>query len=130
MRFTHLLIAFAACGLAPLSASAQRVPFFTPAGTGFDPEISVVNSGEVLDAQAVVSDDLKYVTINARPSSSRLLALREFGFADSNRNAIPQLGFVGGAGAAGAVLRNARRAGGGDRPNALDRPGMTLVGRL
>ena len=54
-------------------------------------------AAQMLDAQAVVSNDLKYVTINARPSSSQLLALREFSFASSD--AAPRLGFVGGAGA-------------------------------
>src|ERR671917_619093 len=106
MRAVYVISMVAACGFATRSASAQRIPFFDAAGTGFDPEISVVNSGELLDAQVAVSNDLKYVTINARPSSSRLLALREFGFANRARNAIPQLGFVGGAGAA---VRNARR---------------------
>lgn len=137
MRVTVFLLAFAAGGLVSVSANAQRIPFFDAAGTGFDPEISVVNSGELLDAQAVVSNDLKYVTINARASSSRLLALREFAFANRDRNAIPQLGFVGGAAAAlepdgqGGRRRVPRAGIGGDAPrNALDRPGMTLVGRL
>src|SRR5687767_6549979 len=115
----------AALFMLPLGvAHAQRVPFFTPAGTGFDPEISVVNSGELLDAQAVVSDDLKYVTINARPSSSRLLALREFTF--QNAAGVP-LGFVGGA----AQLPGPRR-GRNDarRPTLLDRPGTTFVRAL
>ena len=108
MRFPTLL-ALAVCAFTAPSAMAQRVPFFTPAGTGFDPEISVVNSGQLLDAQAVVSDDLKYVTINARASSSKLLALREFTFQGANGG--PQLGFVGG-------------------PGMLGRQGMRFVGRL
>ncbi len=108
MRLRYFLL-IAVCSLAPRIAEAQRVPFFTPAGTGFDPEISVVNSGQLLDAQAVVSDDLKYVTINARASSSKLLALREFTF--QGANAGPQLGFVGG-------------------PGMLGRQGMRFVGRL
>ena len=140
MRTATLLLAVAACGLAALPAHAQqRVPFFNAAGTGFDPEISVVNSGQLLDAQVAVSNDLKYVTINTRASSSRLLALREFTFAEANGNA-GRLGFVGGAGGAAEVAADGRgvvgqrlpRAGGGggDRPNSLDRGGMTLVSRL
>jgi hypothetical protein len=116
------ILAIAACGLAAASAHAQRVPFFAPAGTGFDPEISVVNSGQVLDAQVAVSHDRKYVTINTRAASSRLLALRDFSFANGGNN--PRLGFVGGA---GGLLLGGR---GNDTPNALDRRGMTLVGHL
>jgi hypothetical protein len=128
MRFALIVLAFAACGLATSPARAQRVvPFFSPAGTGFDPEISVVNSGQLLDAQAVVSQDRRYVTINTRASSSQLLALRQFDFQTaSNRR---PLGFVGGAGAAAVVLAN---AGGRDRgaTNALDRQGMNFVSGL
>ena len=115
MRSSLVLSFIAACGFAASTAHAQRVPFFFPAGTGFDPEISVVNSGEVLDAQAVVSNDLKYVTINARPSSSRLLALREFTFQSAGG---APLGFVGGAG----QVQRGRRPG-----SLLDRRGMTFV---
>ena len=110
-----MLLAAIACGFAASTAHAQRVPFFNAAPTGFDPEISVVNSGALLDAQAVVSDDRKYVTINARPSSSRLLALREFTF--QSAGAVP-LGFVGGA----AQQPRARRP-----ANSLDRPGMMFI---
>jgi hypothetical protein len=92
------------------------VPFFSPAGTGFDPEISVVNSGQVLDAQAAVSHDMKYVTINARSSSSQLLALRDFSFQTASNRRTP-LGFVGGAG-------------GGVGANPLDRRGMNRVSGL
>src|SRR3954470_13664370 len=104
MRAAPLLFAvIAACGFARTSNAQRVTPFFSPAGTGFDPEISVVNSGQVLDAQAVVSNDMKYVTITARPSSSHLLALRDFSFQTAS-NRTPRLGFVGGAGAVNAVL--------------------------
>jgi hypothetical protein len=147
-RATCLLsVVVAACGLAALSPTvhAQRIPFFDAAGTGFDPEIDVVESGALLDAQATVSHDLKYVTINARPSQSTLLALRPFSFATSS-NRGPALGFVGGAGgqpgangvnaAANAPPRRrlpARPGRDGDsrrRASSLDRPGMALVARL
>src|SRR5262245_25222274 len=59
MRFTLPCVLIAACGFAVSEARAQLVPFFNANPTGFDPEISVVNSGELLDAQAVVSNDLK-----------------------------------------------------------------------
>jgi hypothetical protein len=124
MHVRFAIPAIVACGFAASLAQAQRVPFFAPAGTGFDPEISVVNSGQLLDVQPVVSSDLKYVTINTRADSSRLLALREFKFADGGAGNNARLGFVGGAG--GFLLR-----GRGDAPqNSLDRPGMTFLARL
>jgi hypothetical protein len=131
MRITRIVVVVAACSLAPSVIRAQvGVPFFSGANIAFDPEISVVNSGEVLDAQAVVSNDRKYVTLNMRASSSRLLALREFQFATGG-NTRP-LGFVGGAGGVGGVgpvAVNASGAGDG-RQNVLDRQGTNLVARL
>ena len=122
MRIPPIAIAAVFCSFAAASpAFAQRVPFFAGAATGFDPEISVVNSGQILDAQVAVSNDLKYVTINARAQQSQLLALREFSFAGGGR--APRLGFVGGAG-------DGERDGNGGAVNALNRDGMTLVARL
>ena len=127
MRPIPILLALAACAAAASHAHAQvAVPFFSSANTGFDPEISVVNSGEVLDAQAVVSNDRKYVTLNMRASSSKLLALRQFNFATSGSNN-RLFGFVGGAAATAA----ANGAGSGDaRENVLDRRGTNLVAGL
>ena len=122
MRIPLIALAAVLCTFAALPAFAQRVPFFAGAATGFDPEISVVNSGQILDAQVAVSNDLKYVTINARAQQSQLLALREFSFAGGGR--APLLGFVGGAGGGG------ERDGNGGGVNALNRPGMNLVARL
>jgi hypothetical protein len=59
----------------PVTARAQFA-----GGAIFEPEIGVVNSGAVLDAQATVSADRKYVTMTMRPSVSQLLALRTFQF--------------------------------------------------
>jgi hypothetical protein len=115
-RITLVALTLAACGLAPAPGHAQRVPFFSGGNTGFDPEISVVNSGVLLDVQPVVSNDLKYVTINTRASNARLLALREFQFARGGNN--PPLGFVGDGG----------RRDAGD--NLLRRRGTSLVSRL
>src|SRR4029434_3080952 len=56
-------------------------------GTGtssFDPEISIVESGVVLDVQATVSADRKYVTLTLRPQLSTLIQLREFVFQNGN----------------------------------------------
>ena len=71
---TYLLM-FIPLLLSPITARAQ----FSGAAI-FEPEIGVVNSGAVLDAQATVSADRKYVTMTMRPSVSQLLALRTFQF--------------------------------------------------
>ena len=157
MRTMPVLMVFAILGVVPTLASAQRTPFFGAAGTAFDPEIDVVNSGQILDAQVAVSDDLKYVTINARASSSRLLALRDFTFVGSG----VRRGFVGADGGGGDAANGAPgpvRDRGGDaagegvrkrvrrpRPKPADdtpevqpplptgilaQPGMTLIGRF
>jgi hypothetical protein len=110
MKFTTLAISGSLLLLASSSRSIAQVPPFNGGGAfGFDPEVSVVNSGALVDAQVVVSDDLKYVTINARPSLSHLQSLNTFpvlefhsggsggGGAGGGQGGVP-LGFVGGAG--------------------------------
>jgi len=67
-----VLTAFALC---PITARAQFAN-----GAAFEPEIDVVNSGPILDAQATVSADRKYVTLNMRVQNSQLLALQTFQF--------------------------------------------------
>jgi hypothetical protein len=71
---TYLLMSVALL-LSPITARAQ----FSGAAL-FEPEIGIVNSGAVLDAQATVSADRKYVTMTMRPSVSQLLALHTFQF--------------------------------------------------
>jgi general secretion pathway protein D len=46
----------------------------------FQPTIDVVDSGVLLDVQATVSADRKYVTLTLRPQLSQLLNLFEFSF--------------------------------------------------
>ena len=48
--------------------------------SAFTPQVSIVNTGALLDVQATVSADRKYVTLNMRPQNSTLLALRSFNF--------------------------------------------------
>jgi hypothetical protein len=71
-----------------------RIPFVGRGVTAFDPEIGVLNSGAVLDAQPVVSSDLKYVTITVRGQNSRVTAIREFTF----QRIAPQAELGGGGG--------------------------------
>jgi hypothetical protein len=75
MRARLFLIVVAALCLGPITARAQ----FGGAAI-FEPEIGIVNSGVVMDAQATVSADRKYVTMNMRADQSQLLALRTFEF--------------------------------------------------
>jgi hypothetical protein len=83
----------AICGfilLCWIPVSAQVPPFFSAGAAAFEPQIGIVNSGVVQDAQAVVSHDLKYVTLNMQVQNSNLLALQEFTF-----QKLPSLGVVG-----------------------------------
>lgn len=45
---------------------------------GFDPTISIIESGILLDVQGTVSADRKYVTLTLRPTLSRLAAISTF----------------------------------------------------
>jgi general secretion pathway protein D len=53
-------------------------PVVGQGAVGFDPVISIVQTGVLLDVQATVSSDRKYVTLTLRPTLSRLLALVTF----------------------------------------------------
>ena len=170
MTRTHLGLATVAVVLFfALPASAQA-PFFGGGGGIFDPEIDVVESGMLLDAQAVVSADRKYVTMTMRPQSTQLLSIQEFAFQNGGgRGGVLGGGAVNGAaagvgagfGAAAARDANDRRdvrtgrgptsspatarkshtlqgrpypspqavTGRGSMP-LLEKPGMTLVGRV
>jgi hypothetical protein len=75
MRARFFLVVVAALCLGPITARAQF------GGTAiFEPEIGIVNSGVAMDAQATVSADRKYVTMNMRAAQSQLLALHTFQF--------------------------------------------------
>src|SRR5689334_9348418 len=87
--------AFAMAFTSARTATAQS--FFGGGAVAYDPEISTVQSGALLDAQVVVSYDRKYVTIGAQATDQRLLALRDFQIA-----APANQGFVGGVTPAGA----------------------------
>src|SRR5947209_3069379 len=68
--------------------------FFGSGVSSFAPQISTISSRTLLDAQAVVSADLKYVQLNMRPVNTGLLSLVPFGF----QTAAGAGGLVGGAG--------------------------------
>jgi hypothetical protein len=85
-----LIIAAAALLLTSANAQAQ----FGGAAI-FEPEIDIVNSGQILDAQATVSHDRKYVTMTMRPQSSQLLSLQTFTFQTAAGVPLPG-GVIGG----------------------------------
>ena len=106
MRVRAFWIAVAALVLGPITARGQFAQ-----GAAFEPEIDVVNTGVVMDAQATVSADRKYVTINMRTQQSTLLALQTFQFQQGGVGGFVQLpgGVVGGvnpvvAGREGAII--------------------------
>jgi hypothetical protein len=102
--------------VAVLQAMPARAQAFLGGGvTAFDPEISTVQSGVKLDAQGIVSHDLKYVTINTQVQDSRLLALRNFQFQTPLQQG-PAQGFVGNANPTGQVQPIAT-----DSPDSIER---------
>ena len=89
-----LRVSFCVVGLLAFAQSARaQAPFFFPGANSFTPQISVVESGAVMDVQATVSYDRKYVTLNMRSQNSTLLALRQFTFQNGRQG--PALGNVG-----------------------------------
>lgn len=49
-----------------------------PDSLGFDPTISVVTTGVVLDVEGTISSDRRYVTMTLRPSLATLISLEDF----------------------------------------------------
>jgi hypothetical protein len=95
-------------------AHAQQVPpFFGGPVSGYDVEIGIIDAGAILDAQPVVSSDERYVTINARPSNSNLIALQTFPVLA----AVAGSGYVGGVDPSGALTPAAPRT----SPSDIDR---------
>jgi hypothetical protein len=104
---SRFCLAAAVASLGCLPAVAQQVPPFFGGGiAAYDPEVSVIQSGALMDVRATVSADRKYVTLEMRNTNSNVRSLEPFPVV-----AGPQ-GIVGGAqlGAANA----AANAGGGD----------------
>lgn len=107
----YFLFAFAG------SANAQVV-----GGGGvvaYDPEISTVSSGEVIDVSAVVSYDRKYVTLTFGGQSSRVIAIHQFPVIQNANE-----GFVGGAMPTGVVPAGAPVA--LNSPAAIERRATAL----
>lgn len=134
MRLTHVL---SAVGVLCLWSATVHGQFMAASGNSFDPEISTVSSGVLLDAQAVVSADRKYVTMNIRTQNSALVALRDFTFQTGTATTAGGSGLVGTTPTTPAPAGNAANARATPAPAAppparrtiLDRPGMTRLDR-
>lgn len=116
----HLRGFFILCSIV-VPAAAQLRPVVGNGATAFDPEVSIVNSGAVLDAQAVVSHDRRYVTINMAPSNSNVIAVRDFPV----QGVAAQTGFSGFAG--GATPGGAVAASTNDGNSAVVDPAPVIV---
>ena len=64
--------------------------------SAFEPTVDVVSSGVVLDVQATVSADRKYVTLTLRPQLAQLLNLFTFNFQSATAGVQAGTGGVGG----------------------------------
>ena len=98
-RATSWIVVLGMMGLVGTDARAQVLPPFFGGGTAYDPEVGVVESGALLDAQATVSADRKYVTITTGATQTKLLDLVQF--------PVVEVGFVGGANPGGGGGGNA-----------------------
>lgn len=126
-------------GVLMLAQSARAQAFFYPGATAFTPQISIVNTGVILDVQATVSADRKYVTMTMRPQQSTLLDLRAFTFQNGQNPANGNVGDppranppAGKDDPAGAVRTSPTEilAYAKAQASILHRPGMTRISSL
>lgn len=61
-------------------------PTVANGAVAYDPDIDIVSSGVILNVQATVSADRKYVTLTLEPQLARLIRIFEFAFATSEAN--------------------------------------------
>jgi hypothetical protein len=109
-------------------APAVSPPFFGGPVTAFDIEVSIIDSGRLLDAQAVVSNDQRYVTINARADNSGLLALQQF---RTQTATVGGAGFVGGVDPSGKLEKTALEfSPAAGSPSDIDRAGHNATSVL
>jgi len=90
-------------------------PFIGGGGTAYDPEVGVVESGALLDAQATVSADRKYVTITTGFTNTKLIDLVQF--------PVVEVGFVGGVGGGGGNAGGGTAGGAGAGGSGAGRAG-------
>jgi hypothetical protein len=101
------------------TAVAQTAPaFFGPGIIAYDPQPAVVESGALLNPQATVSSDQRYVTITTGGTSTRLRSLTNFPVVQTQGQ-----GFVGGVNLdAPAANFSAQQS-----PDQIDRTGKSWI---
>lgn len=84
---------------------SNLTPVVSTGISSFAPTVSVVQSGVLLDVQATVSADRKYVTLTLRPQLATLLALVPFSFQTGSSAAATDtgFGFIGSAAPSGTI---------------------------
>jgi hypothetical protein len=97
-------------------------PFFGGPVTAFDTEVSIVDSGALLDVEDVVSNDEKYVTLTVRADNSTVLALKQF----QVQSVAAGSGFVGGVDPTGKTNVKAAHS----LPSEIDRADRNAVSVL
>ncbi|HMB94906.1 MAG TPA: hypothetical protein VKK61_02590 [Tepidisphaeraceae bacterium] len=104
-------------GFISVPALAQTVPpFFGPGVVAYDPQPAIVESGALLNPQAVVSEDRRYVTITSGAVNTRLRALTQFPVVSAQ-------GFVGGANLDGQATNFSVQP----SPDQIDRQGKSWI---
>ncbi len=79
-------------------------PIVGAGAVGFDPEVSVLNTGVILDIEGTVSADRRYVTMTVRPSLAQpTIPFRQVAVAAIAGGAV---GGIGGGGGAAAVVES------------------------
>lgn len=88
---------------------SNLTPIVSTGVSSFAPTVSIVQSGVLLDVQATVSADRKYVTLTLRPQLATLLDLASFTFQSGASNpgtgglGVGGFGFIGGAAPSGTI---------------------------
>src|SRR5207245_9403929 len=77
---------------------SNLTPVVGQGSIGFAPSVSTIGSGVVLDVQATVSADRKFVTLTLRPTLTRVLDIFNFAFATASANLGTGTGGTGGLG--------------------------------
>jgi general secretion pathway protein D len=70
------------------------VPVVASGAAAQAPITQTIDTGAVLDVQAVASPDRRYVTMNIQPGVGRLIAINEFKFSDAPISGVGASGFV------------------------------------
>lgn len=116
----YRVISILSCLVSAVSACAQSRAFFVNGVAGFDPEISVTESGNLLQPRVVTATpDLKHVRMGVGGGSVRVNDIHTFNIDIPDR----PLGFVGGVNLTADASRTIRT----ENASVLTRRGMFLL---